>query len=134
MLSAGLLRGYAGPYDVGSGRARRSFMETITIREEWLSIIERMGDVQQFIDTAVKSYLVQHLTFTLEKLRNEINGFEQKYGGAFSEVKEKMEHNEKFARSLDSIDKAWESDFLNWEVLCKEYCRCEAELKALLFG
>ncbi|MBI4641767.1 MAG: hypothetical protein HY731_13810 [Candidatus Tectomicrobia bacterium] len=108
-------------------------METITIKEEWLPIIERLGDVQHVTNTALKSYLVQQLTSTLEKLREEIKGFEQKYEGTFPKVKKKMEQNERFARSLDLIDKAWENDFLNWEILCQEYRQCEAELKTLLF-
>ena len=82
----------------------------------------RLGGVQHVTNTALKSYLVQQLTSTLEKLREEINGFEQKYGGTFTKIKKKMERSERFARSLDLVDKAWGNDFLNWEILCREYC------------
>jgi len=106
-------------------------MATISIRNIYLDMMKKIGQVDSIVEEAVKKYLIDKCVERIEKANTKIKEFEILYNCSFSDFIILISHEEQ----LEKIEKghpSWEGDHAEWEYWQKELDEWKAKLESIL--
>lgn len=106
-------------------------MPTVTIRREYVELLEVFGGVEKVVDKALKKYLIDVATSRIEKSKEKIRKFERKYGLTLKDFQTKL-NDPQFLKEIEEKNPAWEEDYEEWEYWSRELEEWMERLKNIL--
>jgi len=108
----------------------RGKMATITIKTDYIKILDALGSVNAIVEDAIRKYLVDKCVERFEKSKRKIEEFEKKYDCNYAEFINKISN----AEGLKAVEKTslnWEGDMTEWEYWGNELKEWKARLELL---
>ncbi len=96
-------------------------MRMVKVKENYLDLMEPFGEVDTTVEKAVKRYVMEKGCTKIEKCKNRINEFKNRYNCNLEVFKKRLA-NEESLQKIEESNLGWEEDLFEW----KYY---EAELK-----
>ncbi|RLC76821.1 MAG: hypothetical protein DRI61_12615 [Chloroflexi bacterium] len=109
-------------------------MATVQVRSSYISVLERLGDVQTGVEEAIRRYTVEEVQRRIAELRARIRKWEEKYGCDYETFALRTATDEKYVARLNSEPETqqWEADLFSWEYDLQELREWEQQLQSIL--
>jgi hypothetical protein len=105
-------------------------MATITIKTDYIKILDALGSVNAIVEDAIRKYLIDRCVERIEKSKRKIEEFEKKYDCNYAEFIERISKEESL-KAVEETKSSWELDITEWEYWEKELEEWKIRLEAL---
>ncbi|MDM8527337.1 hypothetical protein QUF58_03925 [Anaerolineales bacterium HSG24] len=90
-------------------------MTTLTLNQKYVDILKLFGNLEETVEIAIQTYLVEQINERIETARREILVFEKKYGMTYEAFRARIGDDDAFVEQLWDADPIWEDDLMVWE-------------------
>lgn len=93
---------------------------TLTIDSRYVDILGALGNIEDTLQEAVRSYAIEQIGERIGQLQHEILIFQTKYGLPYEKFYVQVTTDEDFVRHLRQGHPTWERDLNSWEYYMEE--------------
>jgi hypothetical protein len=108
-------------------------MATVTIKTDYIKILDALGSVNVIVEDAIRKYLVDKCVERIESSKRKIEEFVEKYNCNYAEFISKISNAEGL-KAVEKISLNWEGDMTEWEYWENELKEWKARLEDILKG
>ena len=92
----------------------------LTLEPKYLNVLQALGNIEETLEEAVRSYAIAHVGERIGKLQHEILTFQAKYGVPYEKFYIQVTTDEAFVKNLRQSFPTWERDLNAWEYYLEE--------------
>ena len=95
-------------------------MAIISVKDEYVEVLNTLGDLQEGIDSFFKHYAIEKIVEKITELGQKDCQYQTKYGMDYPTFFQKVSEEELFVKQIEeSVEKMWEIDLADWEFCYK---------------
>ncbi len=105
---------------------------TLTLESKYVNVLQALGNIQETLEDAIRSYAMAHISERIGKVQHEISTFEINYGLSYEKFYAQVTTDEAFVKSLRQTHPTWERDLNAWEYDVEELHEWLGRLESIL--
>ncbi len=106
-------------------------MEMPITATKYINILQAMGNIEDVIEEAIRSYAVKKIGEQISRFQREIMIFQKEYGYPYEKIYNYITTDEDFVKNLRKSHPTWERDMNTWEYYLEELKEWLGHLKSI---
>ena len=107
-------------------------MSTISIEDKWIDTVQLFGEVEQVVQEALRTYLIEQCQQRLDRASARIAIYQKKYGCSYDKFRQLIQTDEKFLAKVETQTPLWEEEAMEWEYWLEEQRTWRSRLNTIL--